>query len=819
MFKNIFKLFILPAFVILTPLLVGLYSVKQSSFDANSIKRALSGSNLYESIISTIKSSSEGEENPFANNSFLTPEYIQGKVELVVDQTEAWATGKSEKEPEISFLDIKDKLVSQTDINVEEVSAYLEQFKDQIKEEGGEDSVESMPDFSKLIKDTPTIKLGNYLFWVKSLVWIQKYGLTVAIAVSAVLFALVILLSLGKGISGILFWTGLTSLYGALGLFLITTFAGDPTKISFFLAKFLPKQFSDIATLVIQAITFKPFVLYQQTSNSIFELLVLLGIVLVVISFADFKPSPATLKRNAIVVAVALVLFTSAYLFVSPNASKLPVFGRFAKNKSGVVAVSSFGKSAKVGLKGGNIQVSDSTNTYELSVGKNSIVWGAEIKAAPIYGVSGLPKEANFIGGVDFKAPDAVLSKTAVLTINLNQEPKGKLLAFAYENGGENMIYFPASAEGNTVRVPVMHFSGFGLITVPDTFKEKEINNNVRVQAQQDILSILSWIQTLQGFGMNDTFTEVQKNGFSDILSNWWKEGVKPYLDSAQTKDEDIVPAAKEYLIWLQAVQSLDLDDKQGGNIKMGRELLAKAIKSASERSHKACVQEKDPSQASILLRYYALAESLGLDGVSGLDVDHIKDMSLKCAYFKIEISSHFIGQSSICPGFDEEYSGTIELTPDEDFTLSGKGDVTPKQLMVCNTPCRLAKGDGPVTTTVEVPTTPFLTTKGASEVIVRMDVADETYNQYDCSYIIPGTDTEFGLHVPLGWYGEMFNMHDDEAIDLVSMIISDWKITASKDAYAIKEYKRVKTPSFMGIKGVPTSEDTTLKLIHSPKN
>ncbi len=841
MVKVIIKLLLLPSIVLLVPLLVLLNVLRSGAISTQSIKKGLSASGVYEQALSSVqksflgfsmsdlasKSKGDPESAAFAKmfSSVITDTYIKTKVEKAIDDTGAWISGSSNESPTISFEDLKTSFMSKQKGNLDELNSFLSEMKDALPQEikdsaMGDSQSSDIPvsnpfDLQSILQKNPVIQLAPFLYWLKASKWIISIGWYISWLCLGIILVLVVLLSEGK--RGKLRWIGITGIYACIGFAVSMYFFRDPISGLSIISKWIPKQYAELTIGALAAVFMKPFLLFNTSSQWWLQAVSLYSVAAIAVSFLDIR-KPVQ-QKNIIVLFVGTVAVSVAYMLVFPKAASLPFIGKFVGKSQSVVSKSSLSKTATIGSKGGTLSVVGADSTSTLEIPSKGLFYKTVVHGSPILSMSGLPQDSELIAGVDYDSSDALLTKPAKLEITLDEVPKKKLMGFAYDAGGKNLITFPVTVHESTAIIPVMHFSGYGIITVPDTFKSNEHTNDVRAQAQQDILGFMSWIQVTQAFGMNEQLTEAQKKGLRDILTDWWNRGVKPLLEQSLRDSKEIIPAAKEYTIWLQAVQALGFESDFSTTIKTSETILAKAILHAAEEASRMCIESHDPSQAGVLLKLYAIAEGLGLDGVGGLRVESLKKQALNCAQFKLTIQSRFtVEDGKVCPvGEDEAYSGEIDLVADEDFTLSGKGTVKADSIQVCAKECRIEQGDGPVEATVEIPGVIFGMSSQARDIAIPLVVTDETAVQYDCSYVVPGTDVDFGYHRPFGWDGEFYNMHDEARTGLFEYMITGWTRSGSGDAFATKIYDWVKKPTFMGM-GVPVHEVTTIKLLHTPR-
>lgn len=169
----------------------------------------------------------------------ITPLYLQGKTEKLIDDTNDWMVGKNNNPPVISFLDLKEKIMVQnasTITALEELSKQYELQKEEIKKEAAANGElpqnQEMPsfDFNKIIKSDFSIPIGKNLTFLKTFYWYTTTGLPIIGIILVILLAVIILLSDSN--SAKLRWLGLTFLSSAIW----NTF---PLLVLFFSSKLL----------------------------------------------------------------------------------------------------------------------------------------------------------------------------------------------------------------------------------------------------------------------------------------------------------------------------------------------------------------------------------------------------------------------------------------------------------------------------------------------------------------------------------------------------------------------------------------------------
>jgi hypothetical protein len=157
---------------------------------------------------------------PFVKKE-ITPTYVQGKIELLIDDTSAWISGATVTPPVISFADLKEKLIKQNKHMITQLESAVSQMESTQQEVSSQPSDDSMQtpainigDIQKFLKSDFTIPIGTYLFGFKQMIQISQYVLFISGGLLA--FNLLLIVLIAPGVQSKLRWVGSTLLFTAI---------------------------------------------------------------------------------------------------------------------------------------------------------------------------------------------------------------------------------------------------------------------------------------------------------------------------------------------------------------------------------------------------------------------------------------------------------------------------------------------------------------------------------------------------------------------------------------------------------------------------
>ncbi|MFC1756312.1 hypothetical protein ACFLZK_02890 [Patescibacteria group bacterium] len=448
----------------------------------------------------------------------------------------------------------------------------------------------------------------------------------------------------------------------------------------------------------------------------------------------------------------------------------------------------------------------------ELNIPSGALLTPTELTISEVTTMGKLKDGMEFISGVEINAEDAFFMSPAEIIIPLPSAENGEqYIGYAYEESGNDFHLYPFKTVNGMAVFEVMHFSGYGIIQVSENFEEPPESPNVRNAARQNIFRVIIEPQSIQN--RDGGLSEDQLTRIDNILRVWYKMGVKKELNKALENGDYIKVAAKELIIWKQAVQALGRDASFTAEFEEAFTLLNKAINKAVDTAYSKCAKEHDPSQVGRLMWIAGFVQALGEHGTHLSNADDIIQKARNCANFKLTIKSTFTTEDDPeCGPEVEEYYGEIILNINDDFQLSGEGQMDGFKTK-CHKKCILTAGT--LKQTVRVPETEFKVGAAKDDISILLEIPEELIDTtLDCSYTVPGSNFELGMHETniTDWDEFILSHMLEKRGKLGNVLIKNWDIVKEGDVYARKVYDK----KVVGMPG--EREYSVLELIHTPK-
>ena len=385
-----------------------------------------------------------------------------------------------------------------------------------------------------------------------------------------------------------------------------------------------------------------------------------------------------------LIVVVLAAVGAAAYFAFFKKAISLPSTGPYDKVfrlKPQPVAVTPVktetSKSALIPEDGGTLALKDQQEMI-LNVPKGALLSSEEIKLQALKTLEQLPEGYRFIAGAELTPDGLGFVKNSTLSIKLpSGTPTGNLVAFAYEEGGQNFYLQPYSIEEDIVEIPLSGFSGGGIIDIPALIPI--INPGTPEQTAKQLLAdvlkraggkMLSEIKK----GKEGSVDPKLQDEARGILNAWYENGVKPDLKAAEKDDSKVDGAIRHTLVWREQVHVFGLDQYFQKEFEQSLNSAAKAVKHGVYQSDKRCLNQKDPRQVSSLLRWLKLTQQVGLAGRAGLVEEEIQKKAKNCVVFEIHMDST-INAPSISIYTNTKLNAILELS-DDFLRLTGSGVV-----------------------------------------------------------------------------------------------------------------------------------------------
>lgn len=512
------------------------------------------------------------------------------------------------------------------------------------------------------------------------------------------------------------------------------------------------------------------------------------------LSGAELPAKQINNSRNKLLIVIALVVILGAATYtayrVFGDASSVGLFSNKTTPLTVLPKLGTDKTNVVIGAKGGEIKLADDTTVLFPA---KSVPGSKEIGATELESVQGLPAAYQIISGIEL-TPATSLTAAAIITLPL---PAGtdttNLVGFEYDDNGKDFHFVPISVVGQSVIMNIHGFSGHGVLSVGDSSQLPPNPSSIEKQANQFIANITRGKSEL---------SDDNKSKIQNILTGWFNASVSPSLEKAAgANDSTVDDAVHEFLKWQSVVQLFGYENQLEDLQNIGDGLAGNALKMASENAYKSCVDNQDPFAAAKLFRWYMLSEYMNLDGKSGLSVQKIQADAQKCLNFKLVITSAFDGDE----GEKTVANGIVNLTFNDDFTISGEGQIEQTAYSYNSTnPC---KSSTPIIFPVKVPGVafdPFAKTPGVS-LYFELGEPLNGRSSLDCST----EELGFTFQGLQPWREFFYFAHEAERIGESNYMINDFEITGSGSSYAKKVYTGTTNDQ---------KENTTLELIHIPK-
>ncbi len=512
-------------------------------------------------------------------------------------------------------------------------------------------------------------------------------------------------------------------------------------------------------------------------------------------------------KLLVIILSSVVVLLVAGFLVWKFAFVKSTPFDKSAKGLQVSPVISTETANKLIDQTGGEVDLSVNGTISKLILPAKSVSGSTSIEIKKISSISGLPGGMDLISGNELGPDGLWLDMQADLKISLTSEQLSKkLIGFSYSGSGADFRFYPMKIVGGEATFKLSGFSGYGVLELKEDKAAPAAPSTIERQAQQFIANIVREGQSQSGGISSD-----QTNRIKNILTAWYNTSLKGNLKEAETTPDKIDSALHEYKSWLTMVQLFGLDDSFKSEIEVSMNSLALSIKNASAKASKVCTDQKDPNQASKLLRYYKISELMGLDGRSNLKSSDIQDMTKKCVRFKLTITSKQISGGSIDKG-SVEASGEGAIVLDDSMQLTGSGQITVSNYFM-NTTMPVCHGNAPEVWPFTIPSF-SLSQSGTNKLSLPFDLGTPNNVVYDCS-----TDLVTVTEPNSAWIFDL--AHQDElqssSETVGNYLLKDWEIVGKGEVFARKVYNRTVTPS-QGMGMLTIQEQTTFELIHQPQ-
>jgi len=495
---------------------------------------------------------------------------------------------------------------------------------------------------------------------------------------------------------------------------------------------------------------------------------------------------------------------------VKPVAEANPLDLSFALNES-------LAAEAEIGPEGGSLSVEASDGTlFNLVIPEEALLSPETIRMTPADAISGFPSDEATISGVMLEPEGLIFFKPASLEINPVETIKEmEMVGFGTATAGEDFYLQPAVNDGDRLILPLLHFSGHGMVQARKDEMARIQELYTPTTAQNNATDQLGTIISL----VDDP--KAQLDAMTEIMRQWFDNTISVRIRNAAVFDDRLDAAVGEFIAWKTMIEDLDLTFGFDGALKeslrdefyQGLDELAATFKSAFQKASESCTTNRDPEEAFKMYRYGLTATYLQLWGRSGLDKDEASDMVEACFKFEFVFRSKTEGSLNDDAKVSQ-VTARIPLEIDEmgdlDYTgglLSEKGDLTFEVNTLAKLPnnCKMGSKPGEMAISVVFKLNYSLYSAWSiSEVKILMLFIEDPQELVTCT--VQGIDSS----TPVLFWRPAFQVvnngfFDGPFMEMVLPIVNEGDVFAEMELYG-------------PILDIPNGEEvSTYQIIHNP--
>jgi hypothetical protein len=313
---------------------------------------------------------------------------------------------------------------------------------------------------------------------------------------------------------------------------------------------------------------------------------------------------------------------------------------------------------------GGVLSLTNGQTVITLEIPANAFFNRIPVRMTWIDQAEGAPVNAGYIGGVHLEPEGTQLIVPGTLTITAGAPMPPEVMAFSYIGQGDDLHPTLSFIEGNTLRIPVLHFSG-ETAGVPNEADRERIRQHLgcspRSRAVGELAKLLDTYRQRQWQGLPDAWPSAEE--LRPIFEAWHEEAVAPLIKAAQTDEKQCPPAANEFLTWWRVLLLVGFAEAFPLTTERDQNLLSRALLHALNKTHVRAVNENVPMEAFRMWEWAQLAQWMGWhERLPGkFDFDVIADRFLRTFRFELKFKSNYQisgmgvdigGQVYECPGY-----------------------------------------------------------------------------------------------------------------------------------------------------------------------
>ena len=262
-----------------------------------------------------------------------------------------------------------------------------------------------------------------------------------------------------------------------------------------------------------------------------------------------------------------------------------------------------------IGVAGGTVSAQATSGArFNLTVPPTALSGTVDVTLTPITTIQNLPTGTTVIAAVRLRPDGLKFLAPATLTMDLPGAPGAtNLVGLRFGDDGSALHLVPVRRSGNSLTVPISHFSGAG---AANTTNPPLIPLSGSGSVAGDALSQLA-VQEIsaQPPGNYDV------SAISAILLSWYASSVKPLLQLGATDESELTGAIVGWAQWRNTIASFApsiagaLDAATSAQQSEARALAATALQAAIQRNNASCIAQTDLAGARKALQWQGVAE------------------------------------------------------------------------------------------------------------------------------------------------------------------------------------------------------------------
>jgi hypothetical protein len=303
---------------------------------------------------------------------------------------------------------------------------------------------------------------------------------------------------------------------------------------------------------------------------------------------------------------------------------------------------------AEIGLQGGTLELATREgDRFILEIPPGALLSPETIQMTAIANLDGLPFEHQGTIAINLQPEGLIFFKMGTLRIlPRSLSVDGDMLGFGTEGNGADFHLQPSVEDGNEVKLPIFHFSNYGI-----TQATSEVIQHINNVYSPSTASKYAWDQ-MTSINKLVSDDDAKLEAFGKILIQWLYGSVLTRIENAAVFEDRIDYAVGEYRQWIDFIDYADyvfgLDGRMRerllGEIEIANDAMASTLFQLLERNYDHCISNKDPQAAIRMYRYGLTVTALDLWGRSGLDNDVMNGKVQNCFNFEFDFRSEVEG-------------------------------------------------------------------------------------------------------------------------------------------------------------------------------